>query len=253
MPLSRLRQGAIGAAVPVLYLNAVNNQPPAEDLAVNSGFAYVASGQSSSSHCSSNVWTDLPYNALDRLDRERSLLGPGRESLMDLQIANDLAVVSEVRAWNSSLSGPLPDSVKANLERVVRAPVAQGSLLLAHFRIFCWRLVQMRGLKTLTDRLRRLDVSDVRSDRAAEAYDGMVELHKSVTQVESLFKELSYHESAIYRPAYKFLTERAESLEDTIEAWDLARSEEFEQLITARIREAEVEYAAHQRRTQRVS
>ena len=75
-------------------------------------------------------------------------------------------------------------------------------------------------------------VEDVSAESAQETYKGIVELCDLVREGESLAEG-----QVVFLPTKIFLKHQRESLEDTIESWDMAMDSNFRDLIQNRLKE----------------
>ena len=90
----------------------------------------------------------------------------------------------------------------------------------------------MLRLREVIALMARHYVEDVSADSAKETYGHIVDLRDTVREGEELAGS-----SVVFLPAKIFLTRQRQSLEDTIEAWDMAMDTSFRDMIHSRLQE----------------
>lgn len=103
---------------------------------------------------------------------------------------------------------------------------------LAVFTSFLRAVPTMLRLREVTALVARHYVRDVSAASAKETYRRIVELRDSVREGEVLAGS-----NVAFLPAKIFLTRQRQSLEDTIEAWDMGMDSDFRDMIYSRLQE----------------
>lgn len=103
---------------------------------------------------------------------------------------------------------------------------------LAVFTSFLRAVPTMLRLREVTALVARHYVQDVSAASAKETYGRIVDLRDSVREGEVLAGS-----NVAFLPAKIFLTRQRQSLEDTIEAWDMAMDSDFRDMIYSRLQE----------------
>ena len=90
----------------------------------------------------------------------------------------------------------------------------------------------MRKIRKATVAASRYYVEDVSAEPSKQVYECLVRMRDSLKEAEALMGE-----RAVLRLAQGFLARHRESLEDTIEAWDMAMDDSFRNMICSRLQE----------------